>query len=106
MSIVLAYDESPGSRAAPAMAVSLAARFDEPLVLVYGVEPPGGVGEEFEAHQRAVAELGRATGSHALGVAHAAAPLRPPRPVRTRGVIAGPSGGGSDDGSRRRRGLG
>ena len=27
-------------------------------MLVYGVEPPGGVGEEFQAHQRALAELG------------------------------------------------
>ena len=44
MSIVLGYDESPGSRPALAMAISLATRFDEPLVLVYGVEPPGGVG--------------------------------------------------------------
>ena len=34
MSVVLGYDESPGSRPALAMAVSLAARFDEPLVLV------------------------------------------------------------------------
>jgi nucleotide-binding universal stress UspA family protein len=59
VSIVLGYDESPGSRRALAMAVSLAARFEEPLVLVHGVEPPGGLGEEFQAHQRALAELGR-----------------------------------------------
>ena len=66
MSIVLGYDESPGSRPALEMAIGLAARFDEPLVLVYGVEPPGGVGEEFQAHQRAIAELGRTAVSHAV----------------------------------------
>ena len=66
MSIVLGYDESPGSRPALALALELAARFDEPLVLVYGVEPPGGVGEEFQAHQRALAEMGRRAVSHAV----------------------------------------
>jgi nucleotide-binding universal stress UspA family protein len=66
VSIVLGYDESPGSKRALEMAVELAARFGEPLVLVYGVEPPGGMGEEFLAHQRAVAELGRTAVSHAV----------------------------------------
>ena len=66
MSIVLGYDESAGSRPALALALELAARFDEPLVLVYGVEPPGGVGEEFQAHQRALAEMGRRAVSHAV----------------------------------------
>jgi nucleotide-binding universal stress UspA family protein len=66
VSIVLGYDESPGSKRALAMAVQLAARYDEPLVLVYGVEPPGGMGEEFQAHQRALAEMGRTAVSHAV----------------------------------------
>jgi nucleotide-binding universal stress UspA family protein len=66
VSIVLGYDESPGSRRALEIAVSLARRFDEPLILVFGVEPPGGVGEEFIAHQRAVAELGRTAVQHAV----------------------------------------
>ena len=66
MSIVLGYDESPGSRPALATAISLAQRFEEQLVLVYGVEPPGGVGEEFQAHQRALAELGRTAVAHAV----------------------------------------
>jgi nucleotide-binding universal stress UspA family protein len=66
VSIVLGYDESDGSRRALALALELAARFDEPLVLVYGVEPPGGVGEEFQAHQRALAEMGRRAVSHAV----------------------------------------
>jgi nucleotide-binding universal stress UspA family protein len=72
VSIVLGYDESPGSRPALAMAVSLAARFDEPLVLVYGAEPPGGLGEEFRAHQRALAEMGRTAVEHAVAEAEAA----------------------------------
>ncbi|MGK5113181.1 MULTISPECIES: universal stress protein [unclassified Geodermatophilus] len=72
MSIVLGYDESPGSRPALDMAISLAARFDEPLVLVYGVEPPGGLGEEFQAHQRAVAEMGRTAVQHAVAEADSA----------------------------------
>ena len=73
MSIVLGYDESPGSRPALAMAISLAARFDEPLVLVYGVEPPGGLGEEFQAHHRALTEMGRTAVSHAVAEAEAEA---------------------------------
>lgn len=72
MSIVLGYDESPGSRSALAMAVSLAARFEEPLVLVYGAEPPGGMGEEFRAHQRALAEIGQVAVQHAVAEAEAA----------------------------------
>jgi len=72
LSIVLGYDESPGSRPALAMAVSLAARFEEPLVLVYGAEPPGAMGEEFRAHQRALAEMGRTAVGHAVAEAEAA----------------------------------
>jgi nucleotide-binding universal stress UspA family protein len=71
VSIVLGYDESPGSRRALAMAVDLAARLDEPLVLVYGAEPPGGPGEEFRAHQRALAEIGRTAVEHAVAEADA-----------------------------------
>ena len=72
MSIVLGYDESPGSRPALEMAISIAARFDEPLVLVYGIEPPGGMGEEFLAHQRALAEMGRTAVEHAVAEAEEA----------------------------------
>lgn len=72
MSIVLGYDESPGSRRALELAISLAERFAEPLVLVYGVEPPGGRGEEFLAHQRALTELGRTAVEHAVELASVA----------------------------------
>lgn len=59
MTIVLGYDESPGSGRALDIAIELALRFAEPLVIVYGVAPPGGRGEEFGEHQRALAEIGR-----------------------------------------------
>lgn len=72
MSFVVGYDESPGARHALTVAIDLAARFGEPLVLVYGVSPPGGVGEEFRAHQEALAELGRAATEHAVEQAAAA----------------------------------
>ena len=41
MSIVLGYDESPGARQELRTAIELAKRFDEVLVLVHGVAPPG-----------------------------------------------------------------
>ncbi|WP_209307835.1 universal stress protein [Geodermatophilus sp. DF01-2] len=87
MSIVLRYDESPGSRPALALAPEPALRFDESLVLVYGVEPPGGVGEEFQAHQLALAELGRTAVSHAVeeaekGGARTVAEVPPRKPAQ------------------------
>ncbi|SOD94883.1 universal stress protein [Blastococcus haudaquaticus] len=72
MSIVLGYDESPGARRALSMAIDLAARLDEPLVLVYGAEPPGGMGEEFRAHQRALSEMGRKAVEQAVAEVDAA----------------------------------
>ena len=54
------------------MAVDLAARLAEPLVLVYGAEPPGGPGEEFRAHQQALAEIGRTAVEHAVAEADTA----------------------------------
>lgn len=72
MTFVLGYDESTGSDLALGVALELAAQFDEPLVLVYGVAPPGGRGEEFRAHQQAVEELGRHATAHALERAEAA----------------------------------
>lgn len=72
MSIVLGYDESPGAKQALRTAIELAKRFDEELVLVYGVAPPGGVGEEFRTHQDAVTEIGRTAVRHAVEEAEAA----------------------------------
>jgi nucleotide-binding universal stress UspA family protein len=72
MSVVLGYDESPGADAALATAITVAERFGEELVLVYGVAPPGGMGEEHGAHQAALEELGRHATGHALELATAA----------------------------------
>lgn len=72
MTVILGYDESPGAEEALRVAVDLANRFAEPLVLVYGVAPPGGVGEEFNAHRAALNEIARQATDHAVEVARAA----------------------------------
>lgn len=66
MSIVLGYDESPGARRALEMAITIAKTFDEPLVLVYGAAPPGGLGEEFKVHAEALTEIARTALGHAV----------------------------------------
>jgi nucleotide-binding universal stress UspA family protein len=66
MSIVMGYDDSPGSGRALDTALSVAKRFDEKLVLVYGAAPPGRAGEEFHAHLEALEEYGRAAVAHAV----------------------------------------
>ena len=72
MTVVLGYDESPGAEQALRVAVDVAVRFGEPLILVYGLAPPGGMGEEFSAHKEALVELGRHATARALEVAQAA----------------------------------
>ena len=72
MTLVLGYDESPGAEQALRVAVDVAARLGEPLTLVYGMAPPGGLGEEFGAHKDALLELGRHATARALEVAQAA----------------------------------
>ena len=72
MTVVLGYDESPGAEHALRVAVEVATRFGEPLRLVYGVAPPGGLGEEFKATMEAVTELGRHATAHALEYAESA----------------------------------
>ena len=62
MAVVLGYDESPGSEVALETAIRVAARWEEPLTIVYGAGPPGGVGEEHKAHRDALMEIGQ----HAL----------------------------------------
>ena len=59
MSIVIGYDQSPGADRALEFAITVAKRFDEPLVLVYGAAPPGRLGEEFQSHLEALEDLGR-----------------------------------------------
>ena len=72
MAVVVGYDESPGADAALATAISVAARFGEVLVLVYGAGPPGYVGEEVGTHREALREIGRTALSHAVERAQAA----------------------------------
>ena len=71
MSVVLGYDESPGARHALAVALDMAQRYDEPLVLVYATAPPGGLGEEFRSHREALEEIGRTALGHAVDAATA-----------------------------------
>lgn len=71
-SVVLGYDESPGAKAALVAAISVAQRYGEPLVIVYGTAPPGALGEEFRSHQEALEQIGRTAVGHALEQAHAA----------------------------------
>ena len=72
MTVVLGYDESPGADAALAVAIEVASKFGEELVLVYGAAPPGGLGEEFASHRDALMEMGRTATAHALERAGAA----------------------------------
>ncbi|MEO9323364.1 universal stress protein [Nocardioides sp. C4-1] len=72
MSVVLGYDESPGARHALTVAISVATRYAEPLVLVHGSTPPGGLGEESAVHRAALEEQGRAALAHAVEEAEAA----------------------------------
>ena len=72
MTVVLGYDESPGAARALSAAIEVAAAFGESLVLVYGVAPPGSLGEEYASHRDAVAALGQEALAHAVDVADAA----------------------------------
>jgi len=72
MAVVLGYDESPGADAALEVAIQVASRYDEELILVYGAAPPGGMGEEFKSHRDALMAMGRTATEHALEKAQAA----------------------------------
>ncbi len=72
MAVVVGYDESPGADVALATAIQVAARWGEPLILVYGAAPPGGMGEEAKAHRDALREIGRHALSHAVEQAQSA----------------------------------
>jgi len=66
MTIVLGYDESLGAARALDVAITVASRLSEPLVIVYGAAPPGREGEEFRSHLDALEAIGREAVSHAL----------------------------------------
>jgi len=71
MTVVVGYDESPGAARALGVAISMANRLGESLVIVYGAAPPGREGEEFRSHLDALEAIGREAVSHALELATA-----------------------------------
>lgn len=72
MTVVLGYDESPGSTRALRVAIGVADAFGELLVLVYGAAAPGPTGEEYRAHLEALRQTGRSALDHAVERAEAA----------------------------------
>jgi nucleotide-binding universal stress UspA family protein len=70
--IVLGYDRSPGAERALRTAIEVARRYDVPLVLVHGIAPPGGVGEEAGEVRAALDELGETITAPAVAAAEAA----------------------------------
>ncbi|MEU2430479.1 universal stress protein [Streptomyces sp. NPDC007861] len=69
MTVVLGYDESPGSVRALRVAIEVSAAFGEGLVLVYGAAPPGALGEEYRSHADAIRQAGRTVLTHAVEAA-------------------------------------
>jgi len=70
--IVVGYDASPGAERAFETAIELARHYGCRLVIANGVEPPGGVGEEWRQAREAVEEQVRAQTDAALERAQAA----------------------------------
>lgn len=71
MTVVVGYDESPGAARALGVAISMANRLGESLVIVYGAAPPGREGEEFRSHLEALEAIGREAVGNALELATA-----------------------------------
>ena len=71
-SVVLGLDSSPGAERALALAVRLASSLGVPLVLVHGVAPPGGGGEEAGEAREAIEEFDAAVTRPAVAAAEAA----------------------------------
>ena len=72
---------APGAKAALATAIDVASRFGERLVIVYGTEPPGALGEEHRSHEAALEQLGSET------YLYASAPGLPQICVRQEGQL-------------------
>ncbi len=64
--LIVGYDDSTGSRAALAEAIDLARALGDRVVIAFGYEPPGGMGEEAKAARAAVRELGEQFTARAL----------------------------------------
>lgn len=70
--LVVGYDDSDGARAALAAAIELARDLGDRVVIAFGYEPPGDIGEELNAARAAVRDLGERLLHHALARAQAA----------------------------------
>ena len=70
--IVLGYDRSPGAERALETAIEVAKRYEVPLVLVHGIAPPSGVGEEARSARAALDELDERITGPAVAAAEAA----------------------------------
>lgn len=69
--LVVGFDDSDGARAALHAAIELARALGDRLVIVFGYEPPGRIGEEQGAAIDAARELGERVTRHALARAEA-----------------------------------
>lgn len=56
MTLVVGYDGGQSADAALEAAITLALALDEPLFVVCGVSPPGGMGEEYDVLEEAIVE--------------------------------------------------
>jgi nucleotide-binding universal stress UspA family protein len=70
--LIVGYDDSAGARAALEAAIELARGLGDRVVIAFGYEPPGGMGEEITAARAAVREVGERFVTHALARASAA----------------------------------
>jgi nucleotide-binding universal stress UspA family protein len=59
MTLVVGFDDTDAAREALRVALELARDLEEDIVAVFGVEPPGNLGEEYAATERAIAEVGQ-----------------------------------------------
>lgn len=70
--VVLGYDDSPGSKAALAKAIDLAKAYGDRLVIGFGFAPSATTGEEFSEHRKALQEMGEKQTADALAQAGSA----------------------------------
>jgi nucleotide-binding universal stress UspA family protein len=64
--LIVGYDDSAGARAALETAIDLARDLGDRIVIAFGYEPPGEIGEELTAARAAVREIGERVARHAL----------------------------------------
>ncbi|ADB49142.1 universal stress protein [Conexibacter woesei] len=69
--LIVGFDDSEGARAALRVAIELARDLGDKLVIAFGYEPPGRMGEELGAARDAVRELGERVTRHAFARAEA-----------------------------------